>query len=167
MKYESIRGSIKSGDLIALPHKGWGSWYDLQIQIVRMAQRSEYSHVGITWVIGERVFVIESVGSGVRIFPLSRLLPAYLLPLPDGVSWNAEAEAFAMEHVGDPYSKLQAMAGFLKSLNIGQDRSWQCAEFVIEVYKRMGLDLKASATPSSLVEAMQSVSPCYLLDSKT
>src|ERR1035437_8655651 len=70
---------IKSGDLIAWTHKGWSPLYDIEMQIIRLATRSEYIHVGTAWIAQERVFVIEAVMPCVRIFPLSYLVPFYLV----------------------------------------------------------------------------------------
>jgi hypothetical protein len=57
MKYEAAREKVKSGDLLAWSHRGWRSWYDIQIQLVRFFTQSEYSHVGIAWVVGGRVHI--------------------------------------------------------------------------------------------------------------
>src|SRR3990167_457790 len=98
MKYAEVREHLKSGDLLAWSHRGWGSWYDFQIQMVRMFTRSEYCHVGIAWVVSERVFVLEAVSTGVRIFPLSRELPFYWVPLRS--AWEDEVDAWALKQVG-------------------------------------------------------------------
>ena len=72
-KYSEYRDQIKSGDLLAWSHRGFRSWHDFKVQAVRLFTQSEYSHVGIAWVVGGRVFVIEAVEPRVRIFPLSKL----------------------------------------------------------------------------------------------
>lgn len=151
MNYADARPKIKSGDLLAWSHRGLKSWYDLQIQIVRMFTRSEYSHVGIAWVIGGRVFVIEAVSGGIRIFPLSRLAPFYLLQFD--VPWAPEAEEYALAHIGEPYSKMECIRAFFEPLTI--DGHWQCAKWVAAVLAKNGIDLGASAIPADLVrEAM-------------
>jgi hypothetical protein len=151
MKYLDHRHKIRSGDLLAWTHREWGSWYDLQVQAVRFFTQSEYSHVGVAWVIAGRVFVIEAVGAGVRIFPLSRLLPCYWVPLR--ACWTARAEEYAMAHVGEPYSKLQAVAGFLKLLKPGADHRWQCAELTLSIERAAGVYLGPVATPAAVVQA--------------
>lgn len=153
MKYTDARPLIKSGDLLAWSHRGWCSWYDLQIQAVRIFTRSEYSHVGIAWVIGGRVFVLEAVKPLVRIFPLSKLVPFYWLPF-DG-SWTADAEESGLAHIGESYSTLQAVNGFLGTLRPGADTEWQCAEYVDIVMKANGIDLGPVITPSALVYQAQ------------
>lgn len=147
--YKEKRGEVGSGDVLAWTHRGWGSWYDFQIQVVRMFTRSEYAHVGVAWVIGGRVFVFEAVSSGVRIMPLSRLLPCYWLRIG---RWNEAAEEFALQQVAQPYSRVQAIMAGLGLLKVGHDTVWQCAELVIEILGYAGVHLHGPATPSSVVD---------------
>lgn len=151
MKYTTARPRIRSGDLIAQSHKGWGSIYDCTIQLVRIFTRSEYCHVGVAWVIGGRVMVLEAVTAGVQISPLSRKLPFYWIPLR--LRWNQGVEQFALERWGEPYSKWQAAMAGLGLLKSGADRTWQCAEYVQAVLKKAGAPLPGQPTPSILVEA--------------
>lgn len=151
MNYATARPLIRSGDLLAWSHKEWGSFYDLQVQAVRFFTQSEFSHVGVAWRFGERVMVFESVSAGVRLFPLSRQVPFYWTPMP--VEWNAAADAFAFETLGQPYSKLQAIAAQLGILKAGRDAVWECAEWAQACYQRLGLELKCKATPAALMEA--------------
>ena len=154
MKYETeAREHIRSGDLLAWGHDRWGSWYDFKIQLVRMFTRSEYCHVGIAWVIAGRVFVLEAVSAGVRIFPLSRLLPFYWIPLR--AAWESEVEAWALRQLGEPYSQWQAVLGGLGLLKPGEDRIWQCAEYAAEVARRAGVELGKDVTPTAVVRAAQ------------
>jgi len=60
MKYSEVRDTIKSGDLLAWSHRGWRTWYDIKIQAVRFFTQSEFSHVGVAWAVGGRVFVLEA-----------------------------------------------------------------------------------------------------------
>lgn len=158
MKYIDVRNQIKSGDILAWSHGGWSSWYDIQVSIVRMFTQSEYSHVGIAWVIGGRVFIIEAVGSGVRIFPLSREIPFYWIPQGEADYWNDAVEEHMLSRIGDKYSKWDAILAFFGKLNIGSNNSWQCAELTIDYMKFVGmLVIDIDATPSAVVN--------YLLDS--
>lgn len=150
--YTHCRDAIKSGDLLAWSHHGFRSWYDWKIQLVRMVTRSEYSHVGIAWVISGRVFVIESVTPFVRIVPLSNLLPCYWVHLP--VQWDVEAEEYALSLVGNAhYSMWEAVRAFF-GLEDNPD-AWECAELVKAVYARCGLALDGRATPSDVMLAAQ------------
>lgn len=166
MNYTEARPKIKSGDLLAWSHLGWSSWYDIQIQTVRAVTESEYSHVGMAWVVGDRVFVIESVTPVVRIVPLSNLLKdgVYWIPLDTPIS--DEELAFALSKVGNGrYSKWQAILSQLKKLKIGADDLWECAEFIIECRKRSGVILGNVATPAEVVKAAQSLGkPLYFIN---
>lgn len=148
MKYLEVRGSIKSGDLVAWSHRPWKTFYDFQIQMVRLATQSEYCHVGTAWVVGGRVFIIEAVTPKVRIFPLSKLLPCYLIKVEKEMT--PEAEEFALLQVGMDYSKLQAIQSFFGKPNF--DELWQCAELTIEIGKRSGNDFGLEYTPAKLVQ---------------
>ena len=148
MNYLDIRDQIKSGDVIAQSHRQWGTLHDLQVQAVRIATMSEYSHVGIAWVVAGRVFILEAVSAVVRIFPLSRAGDFFLL---DRGLWSDEAEARAMKHVGAPYSKIDAVRSFF-GLSDDTDDAWFCSEYVCSV---LGIHLD-KPTPAALVR--------YLLD---
>ena len=153
MNYTEARPEIRSGDLLAWSHERWGSWYDFKVQMVRVFTRSVYCHVGIAWEIAGRVFVLEAVSAGVRIFPLSRLLPFYWIPLR--ANWESEVEAWALRQVGAPYSQWQAVLAGLGLLKPGEDSIWQCAEYAAEVARRAGVELGAEATPNAVVLAAQ------------
>lgn len=136
---------MRAGDLLAWTHRKWGSWYDFQVQMVRMFTRSEYSHVGIAWPVGGRLFVLEAVSAGVRIFPLSRCVPFYWMPLE--MRWTGDMEKRALEQVGAPYSKIRAVMAYFNLIKIGGGKYWECAEYVIHV-----LQLKRTlATPTAVV----------------
>jgi hypothetical protein len=157
MKYSDVRDSIKGGDIIALSHESWDSWYDFQIQIVRTATQSEYCHVGLVLEWGGRLFVVESVTPYVRIKPLSQFIDKgfYWLSVDKPVS-EAETE-FALSKVAvGEYSRLAAIKGGLGILKIGEDNLWQCAEFVIAARMLSGVDLGNKATPASVVKTLQS-----------
>lgn len=157
MNYDQARPLIQSGDLLAFSHYTLRDLYDLQIQIVRCATQSEYSHVGIAYVMGGRVWLIESVVPKVRMIPLSNVLqdgPFYWTPLGTPLS-DAELEFYCSEMgVGD-YSKLEAVQAQLGRLDIGANHDWECAELVISGRRRSGLDLGPKAVPTDVVRAAQ------------
>lgn len=162
MRYADIRPQIRSGDLLTWSHREpwYRSWYDFKISLVRAFTKSEYSHVGTAWVIGERVFVIEAVTPLVRIFPLSKLTPFYLLPL--NAPWSPAALEFALSKVGEPYSQLQAMQAFFKLPK--EDSFWECAELTRLIAKQDGINLGESAVPADVVmNAMRSGSTMTLI----
>jgi hypothetical protein len=149
MKYQEVRPLIKSGDLLAWSHRGWRTWKDIKIQLVRFFTQSEYAHVGTAWVVGERVFVIEAVIPVVRIYPLSKLGEFYHIPL--NVVWSKKAEAFALKEVGVPYSEWEA---FISFFNIkGAESTYECAELCSKIAAIDKVDLGAHYTPTAVVYA--------------
>ena len=158
MKYEDVRPTITSGDIIAFTHTGWSSWSDIESQIVRMATRSEFSHVAMAWVVAERIFLLEAVVPEIRIFPLSNFKEFFLLR--NCVPLSIEAEEFALSRVGEKYSKWEAIKGYFGRNR--DDRYWQCAEFVSSVLSRDGIDLPGKDTPTDLVRGAMDVLGCNL-----
>lgn len=159
--YLDARPRIKSGDLLAFTTTGWGTWHDWKSQAVRAATRSEYDHVGISWVFGGRVWVIESVKPVVRIVPLSSLLPAYWVHLP--VDWTPDAEEYALSLVGIArYSEWEAVKAFFGSNNRADDR-WQCAEMAKAVLARCGLTITGRDTPTDMVRGAQQLGGAVVL----
>lgn len=152
MKYEVFRENIKSGDVLAWTHKGIKSWTDFEVFVVRLMQRSEYSHVGVAWVFGGRVFILEAVGSGIRIMPLSKEVPCFHLDTK--VEWTPEVEEYALSKIGEKYSKWEAIRGFFGKAK--DDNKWQCAEYTKKILSKAGIDLDCRATPSGVVDALLS-----------
>jgi hypothetical protein len=163
-EYVLHRPTIKSGDLLSWPHTAspWRSWYDFKIFWVRVFTRSEYSHVGVAWVFGGRVFAIESVTPLVRIVPLSNLLPCYHTPVTN--AWSDAAEAYAMRSIGTArYSKLDAVWAFFDANNKVDDRL-SCAEFVNRIYDKSCGRLSEVDTPTEVTLGGQQRggATCYL-----
>lgn len=153
MKYSKDRSKIKSGDVLAWTHRGWGSWYDVKIQAVRMFQRSEYSHVGIAWVVAGRVFVLEAVVPKIRIYPLSKELPFYHIPISKDY-WTPEIEEEALRLVGADYSQWEAIKSFKGGIKVGANSLWQCSEYVTYLLAKGGVvavDAIKEPTPSNVV----------------
>lgn len=152
MKYDEARQQIKSGDLLAWSHGGWTNWHDIEVSLVRIATQSEFSHVGMAFVLLDRIFILEAVGAGVRLFPLSREIPFYWIRRPTE-RLSEEAIAYAFSVLGDRYSKWQAIKGFFNKLRLGEDALWMCGEFFLAILKRDGEVLTNVATPSGIVKA--------------
>ncbi len=148
MKYSDGRPAIRSGDVLAWSHRGWNTWYDIKLQLVRIWTRSEFSHLGIAWIVADRVFVLEAVASGVRLMPLSQLLPCYWIPRS---KWGDSEERAALGLIGQPYSEWQAVLAGLKQLKRAADSSWQCAEYVSYV---LDFPLHWGLTPTGVVQGL-------------
>lgn len=162
MNYIDARPKIRSGDLLAWSHREpwFKSWRDFKIAAVRLFTRSEYSHVGTAWVIGERVFIIEAVMPVVRVFPLSKAMPFYWLPL--AAQWSDKTLEFALAKVGERYSQRQAMQAFFELP--ADDQLWECAELARAIAAQDGIDLGNKATPAEVVLAAQHLgAPCVLV----
>lgn len=153
MNYTDARGTLKSGDIIALSHKEWSSWYDLRVQLVRIFTESEYSHVGIVWAFAGRMFIIESVEPVVRIYPISNLAEKGFYHIPTTIEMTDKELEFLMSKVGvAKYSKWQAILAYLSKLKIGEDEYYECAELLIVARALSGLSLGGKATPSAIVQ---------------
>jgi hypothetical protein len=149
MKYSLVRPTIKTGDILAWSEGSWKSWYEIQLNLVRMGTRSEWNHVGLAWVIAERVFVIEAVVPRVRIFPLSKVLPCYMVKYDHS---DIEEETL-LAQVGLPYSKWEAIKAFLGKVRTGDNGVWECAEVVNWIIGQKDLDwLTLDATPTETVK---------------
>jgi hypothetical protein len=146
MSYEENKKKIRSGDVLAWRGKGF------MTMVSRVLTRSQYGHVGIAWVAGNRVFVLEAYqNKGVRIFPLSERLPADHFPL--NVKWDLNVETLALEEVGRKYSKMDKIRAFFgrepKSGN-----GWQCAEYVNAILNKGGISVNADL-PGYLVRELR------------
>jgi hypothetical protein len=128
LKYVDIRDRIKSGDVIAWSDGGWTNIHDIEVSIVRMFTQSEYSHVGVAYVLAGRVFIVEAVCPCIRIYPLSKLLPFYYLRTPDEW-WTTNTEDVLIGRVGAKYSKMDAIKAFFRKDEDG-NRTSECAMLV-------------------------------------
>jgi hypothetical protein len=131
----------------------FGSWYDFKVGMVRMFTKSEYSHVGIAWTIGGRLFVLEAVVPYVRIYPLSKSGDFYWLSL--ATKWEPLVEEVALSKIGYPYSQINAMQAFFKDL--GDEDVSECAAYAIYVSRVAGVELGHRATPDSVVLMAQRI----------
>jgi hypothetical protein len=141
MIYDDARPLMKSGDIIAFRHNNVAS------RIIRAATGSDYSHVGVVWPVAGRVMILEAVIPKIRIFPLSKLLPFYWVSCNRPLT--LEAEEYALSRVGEDYSITEAIFGYFGLA--GDNKKWQCAEFVMSVLKNNGIDLPGKETPAEVV----------------
>lgn len=155
MQYDEARGRFETGDIIALSHGQWASLYDLQIQAVRVATESEYSHIAIVWAFAGRVFLIESVEPVVRIFPLSNLQDEGFYHIPIGIDFTNQELEFLMSKVGvTPYSKWEGILAYFKKAHLDSTEVEECAKLAIQARKLSGVDLGDKATPSAVVNTL-------------
>ncbi len=159
MRYNDVRPTLKTGDLLAWTHDGIESWHDFEVQLVRVGTRSEFTHVGVAFVFAQRVFVIEAVGTGVRIFPLSRLLPFYLVRKPKPL--GEVAIEYAFQHIGVEYeSKLAMVLAFITGESLANNKRLQCCELTRAIYDADDDPLDCEDKPTSVVRvAMETWGP--------
>ena len=145
---------IETGDLLVWDTTGWSSKRDLQLQLVRLFTRSQYTHVGIAYRTKDEVFVVEATPPHVRIFPLRKLLPVYHVDLH--LKLNEDQLDYLFKHVGDDYSLLQvAMTIFMKPM---RDRNWHCVELCKDFYEEvLRMDLGDDYTPGGFLRKMLSI----------
>lgn len=132
-KYADIRPRIKSGDVLFF------SGTTLKARLVKWWTKSHYSHAGIAWVTDGRVFVLEAVLNGVRIYPLS--LETRFNWASSPLAWSDGAAEYALRKVGKPYSQfLAALAGL--GYKMRRDDKWyQCSEYALDILERcIGID---------------------------
>lgn len=154
LTYTSARAQIQSGDLIALKHKRWRTFYDWQVQAVQTVTQSPYCHVAQVWAVGERLFVLEAVTPLVRMVPLTYFAMEGFYWIQIGTPMNDVELAKALEQVAIAgYSKWQALLAFFGRLELGADQVTQCCEYVITNRRLSGVDLGPVATPAAVVQA--------------
>lgn len=101
VKYIDIKGQIKSGDIIAYSRHDLVSW------LVRIATGSKYSHVGVVWIIGRHVMILEAtLMNGVDIRDLST---ENFYWIPTQYSWDDNTESRADASLEKPYSIIDAI----------------------------------------------------------
>lgn len=153
MRYSEARRLIKSGDILAFTHRKFSSWYDLKVMAVRFFTASKHCHVGIAWVMGGRVWLLEAVQPKVRIVPLSLYAEEGFDVLPMGTPMSKAELETALSQVGKAgYSEWQAVLAFFRRLKIGKDSLTQCCEYAIVCRSKSGVDLGPVATPPAVVD---------------
>ena len=131
--YAYIRPQMKTGDLLFWRnHKGGPTIGYLERFIVQAGTMSPYIHVGMCWVEGGRVWVMEITTRGCAPRLLSMTGDFAWIAAPQALSKEAlwRAQSFFGEWT---YSRWQAFTGWLGRLSIGKDLQGQCAEYVLTV----------------------------------
>ena len=148
MDYKDYHSNIKSGDLIVFSATKIRTTYDLLSYIVRIFTMSEYNHVGIAWVIGDRNLIVEAQVPEVKISPLKKLGSFYHIPM--GIKFTDEALEILLDKVGQKYSYLEAIRAYFKKNDHTND-DWICVDYVKYFYESIGIDIGDVHTPSDVV----------------
>lgn len=157
INYLNKRREIKTGDLLAWTHRTspFKSWHDFKVWVVRLAQLSEYSHVGIAYWEDERLYVIEAVTPRPRKVLLSESLPCWHTEMD--LHWTNTATAKVWDFTHNPryqYSAMEAVKAFF-GLNSKANSRTECAELVTTIFEMCGVYLGCRDTPSEVMLAAQ------------
>jgi hypothetical protein len=144
-------------------YKGTGifSW------LIKKATRSEYSHASVVVWWNQRLMVMEAVGKGVIVNPLSHNVDHY----HGDIDWYSSVQdiapeqrthmvQFAQQELGKSYDTWKAIlvgiGAFFKKKVEEQDelrRSTElfCSHYVAEIYNAIGIDLKKETSDRFMV----------------
>ncbi len=151
-RYDDVRNSIKNGDVLLYRGR---SLYSLLIMFIT---RSFYSHAGLAVWWNERLMVMEAVGKGVIITPLSSSVDKYdgrvdlFKPreeIPDDE--RLTLIEFAQEELGKEYARWKAIVLGIRLLfqwniekrdELRRERKLFCSYYVAQAYNAINRDLK-------------------------
>lgn len=167
--YDTDRSQIKNGDV--LMYRGG----NLESRIVRWATRSNYSHAGLAAWWNNRLMVMEAVGKGVIVTPLSNNVISYR----GDVEWFTSVEEipadqrlrmveFAQQELGKEYALWRVvLLGFRLLFQHDRERRDTlrrevrlfCSHYVAETYNAVGKDLKKGVSDRFMSPADIAASP--------
>ena len=170
--YRDSRPQILNGDVLLFEGKNLAS------RLIRWATRSRYSHAGIAVWWNDRLMVMEAVGKGVSISPLSRNVRHYhghvhwytaKHPIPENK--RIAMVRFAQEELGKEYALWKAVLLGLSILfksdadqrdALRRENKLYCSWYFAQIYNSIGLDLKKGTsdrfmTPQDIARSPQLV----------
>jgi hypothetical protein len=150
--YDDHRGEIQNGDVLIYHGTSFES------RIIQWATRSRYSHAGLVAWWNNRLMVMEAVGKGVIVTPLSSNVAGYR----GDVEWFTCQERipaeerlrlveFAQRELGKEYALWKAVVLGMRILfqhdrekrdSLRRERQLFCSHYVAETYNAIGRDLK-------------------------
>ena len=152
LDYAESRSQIKNGDV--LMYRG----RSLESRIIRWATGARYSHAGLAVWWNNRLMVMEAVGKGVVVTPISQNVRAY----SGRVEWFTSVEEIPEEHrlqmvefaqreLGKEYALWRAVLLGIRALfqhneetkdKLRREERLFCSHYVAETYNSIGRDLK-------------------------
>jgi hypothetical protein len=158
MAYDQARTRVQDGDV--LMYRG----LSLASRVIRWATGSPYSHAGLAVWWNDRLMVLEAVGRGVMVTPLSANVKGY----HGDVEWFTSAEPIGLEErgrlvemaqmeLGKEYATWKAVLLGLRRLLGGTidrrdsfraEQKLFCSLYVAAVYNAIGRDLKKGVSDS-------------------
>ena len=144
-EYQKRRDKIKDADVLMYKGKA------LISRIIRKVTKSEYSHAGIAVHWNNRLMVLEAVGRGVIVTPLSKNIESYygdvhLYAASPGTILDRDRQLmvkFAQEELGKEYARWRMILfGFKIIFNKDLDKKdalkraskLYCSHYVAQVY---------------------------------
>jgi hypothetical protein len=150
--YDDARSKIRSGDVLMYRGRSFSS------RVIRFATGSPYSHAGIAAWWHDRLMVMEAVGKGVVVTPLSANVAGY----HGNVEWFTAAMLidggtrermlrFAQAELGKDYGRWGAILLGIRLLfkrgvdardRLRRARRLFCSHYVAQIYNVAGYDLQ-------------------------
>ena len=151
MKYADARSQIRTGDALFFSGGNWKSWYGIQIMLVRMFKPSKWSHVGMAWAENGRVFIMESVGSGIRLNPLSNDMPCGWVSRPQPLTEDAVQWAF--KRIGAKYpQKWKMVLNKAFGMKVDLAGRMDCSDYFLHINAADGLLMECVSDPTSICD---------------
>ncbi|MBL4901007.1 MAG: hypothetical protein JKX76_15475 [Colwellia sp.] len=145
--YLDMRDEIKSGDIVAWQGRFTNS------NVLKFFNQ-DIGHIGIAWVVSDRVFVIHALTKGIVMNPLSRLTP--FCWLATGSEWREETQRFALSELGRSYSYGDAIRSAFGMASASS--GWACGEYARAVLQKSDLHVTQDL-PSKLVNEVLALDP--------
>ncbi len=159
VKYDSIRPTVRSGDVLAFEAKTFVG------RLISAWTGSRYSHVGIAmWLAASgaepRLFLLESRGRrGVTMRLLSGIGPCWYLPT--NIQWTVDVNQFIWPRLGNANYDWNSIFRRLMFRAAKRDGAYYCSEFVGEVLVRGGFPVTEEAfrDPGAIVQGVLRYGP--------
>lgn len=156
VRYSEIRDTLKTGDLISWKAGKVNSFFTAILKIYQKILKPKSVHVGVVFVAGKRVFVVEARPPQIRIYPLSRMEDFYLIRtnIPDDKN-NVD---LLLAKVGVKYGLFDLIKGILFGKGKNNKRIY-CSELASIYYESVQLldttkYKDAWRSPDNLIEAI-------------
>ena len=146
---------MKTGDVLMFKGTGFLSW------LIKTKTKSVYSHAGVIAWWGNRLMVLEAIGSGIVARPISYVLTKYEGGFdyfrPKKVMSDDEKKTmldYAQRQLGKKYASIRLLKYFfIVMLNLkmkpselndapGISGKYFCSHYVAAIYNAVGVDLQ-------------------------
>ena len=150
--YEDYRTQIRTGDVLAFFSSTGTNLFDgIYAKIITYVTKERIHHVGMAYVSGGRVFIVEAMPPFVRMIPLSRRGSFYHLPM--GVKDGPQVEVEVLSAIGKRYSIKDAITAW-SAEKVEDENGVQCAEHVVRTLTKLGIKVEKEYIPGKLVTSL-------------